>query len=82
MTSEEKLLQMQVGTLAAIIAICDALVDAKAIKHEALIARLRAACGDAASSRLGPAGRNTIEGLITAIERVANSRETSPGKPN
>ena len=40
MANEDALTQMQVGTLAALVAVCDALVAAKAVKATALIDRL------------------------------------------
>ena len=44
---------------------------AKAIKAAALIERLSALTSEAASPQLGPYGRNTIEGLVGAIQGIA-----------
>jgi hypothetical protein len=71
MANEEALMQMQVGTLAALVAICDALVAAKAIKAGALIDRLSALSTEEASPQLGPYGRNTIDRLVVALEGIA-----------
>lgn len=81
MPSEDALMQMQVGTLAALVAICDALVAAKAVKAGALLERLSALSKEAASPQLGPFGRNTIDGLIMAIEGIAAAHaERSQGE--
>jgi len=80
MANEDALVQMQVGTLAALVAICDALVAAKAIKAAALIERLSALTAEAASPQLGPYGRNTIEGLVGAIQGIA-AAHAEQGEP-
>ena len=74
MANDDALMQMQVGTLAALVAICDALVAAKAVKAGALIDRLSALANEAASSQLGPYGRNAIDRLVVAMEGIAASR--------
>jgi hypothetical protein len=71
MANEDALTQMQVGTLAALVAVCDALVAAKAVTATALIERLSALANEEASSQLGPYARNTIDGLVGAIEGIA-----------
>jgi hypothetical protein len=71
MANEEALTQMQVGTLAALVAVCDALVAAKAVKAAALIDRLSALASEEASPQLGPYGRNTIDRLVVAMEGIA-----------
>jgi hypothetical protein len=71
MPNEEALTQMQVGTLAALVAVCDALVAAKAVKATALIERLSALANEGASPQLGPYGRNTIDRLVVAMEGIA-----------
>ena len=71
MANDDALMQMQVGTLAALVAICDALVAAKAIKATALIDRLSALASESASPQLGPYGRNTIDRLVVAMEGIA-----------
>jgi hypothetical protein len=71
MANEEALTQMQVGTLAALVAVCDALVAAKAVKATALIDRLSALASEEASPQLGPYGRNTIDRLVVAMEGIA-----------
>ncbi len=71
MANEDALTQMQVGTLAALVAVCDALVAAKAVTATALIERLSALASEEASPQLGPYGRNTIDGLLGAIEGIA-----------
>ena len=71
MPSEEALTQMQVGTLAALVAVCDALVAAKAVTATALIERLSAIANEGASPQLGPYGRNTIDRLVVAMEGIA-----------
>ena len=70
MANDDALMQMQVGTLAALVAICDALVAAKA---GALIDRLSALANEAASPQLGPYGRNAIDRLVVAMEGIAAS---------
>ncbi len=71
MANEDALTQMQVGTLAALVAVCDALVAAKAVKATALIDRLSAIANEEASPQLGPYGRNTIDRLVVAMEGIA-----------
>ena len=71
MANEEALTQMQVGTLAALVALCDALVAAKAVTATALIERLSALTNEAANPQLGPYGRNTIDRLVVAMEGIA-----------
>jgi hypothetical protein len=71
MANEDALTQMQVGTLAALVAVCDALVAAKAVKATALIDRLSALASEEASPQLGPYGRNTIDRLVVAMEGIA-----------
>ena len=66
---EDALVQMQIGTLAALVAICDALIAERLIEPRALIERLGAVSDD--EGRLGPYARNTIDGLIKAIEGLA-----------
>jgi len=73
MANDDALMQMQVGTLAALVAICDALVAAKAVKAGALIDRLSALASEAASPQLGPYGRNAIDRLVVAMEGIAAS---------
>jgi hypothetical protein len=83
MANEDVLTQMQVGTLAALVAVCDALVAAKAVTATALIERLRAIASEAASPQLGPYGRNTIDRLVGAIEGIAaaHAERGEPGLP-
>jgi hypothetical protein len=71
MANEDALTQMQVGTLAALVALCDALVAAKAVTAKALIERLSALASEEASPQLGPYGRNTIDRLVVAMEGIA-----------
>jgi len=71
MPNEDALTQMQVGTLAALVAVCDALVAAKAVTATALIERLSAIANQGASSQLGPYGRITIDRLVVAMEGIA-----------
>ena len=73
MANDDALMQMQVGTLAALVAICDALVAATAVKAGALIDRLSALANEAASPQLGPYGRNAIDRLVVAMEGIAAS---------
>ena len=81
MATDDALMQMQVGTLAALVAICDALIAAKAIKASALIDRLSALATEDASPQLGTYGRNIIDRLVVAIEGIA-AAHADRGEPH
>ena len=77
MATDDALMQMQVGTLAALVAICDALIAAKAIKASALIDRLSALATEEASPQLGTYGyTDPITGQV--MIRFGPASQASP----
>jgi ABC-type xylose transport system permease subunit len=78
----EMLIQIQVGTIAAMAALVETLIKADAVKAADVMANLRSISASTIGGDLGPLGQGMIDGVIALVARLERRADDSPARPN
>ena len=79
----EMLIQIQVGTIAAMAALVETLIKADAVKAADVMANLRSmSASSTIGGDLGPLGQGMIDGVIALVARLERRPDDSPPRPN